>query len=361
MEVNEGNINEINPTVAKNIGLDIFERNNGYKVSYSKSIPKMKDGKECEIKDNRTVVRLCDLNNKNVKTTTGFPTVFSMLSFIVVLTDGKIAEIERKFSKLTWLEEWLILFEVLWSKSCGRWVDLEAKYNVSPRCLRRIFDNKLKTHVRCREKWPRYAIHNEDLLLRKSKWNEWYSEKRLIMWDNTNVPIKKPSSPDAQRNTYSKYYAGNVAKGGVFIQPCGWMGTHDLWAGAVTDSEYMERSGIIQQQHQYIIDNDETTKHIPWNIILDKGYRINTVSWVGGKQLVLQPTFAMYEIRFTSLETIRSAAIASDRSANERAVRYMKNSDYIRKGLQTHESAYRLNNVWNTWGFQINFLYKPVL
>jgi hypothetical protein len=65
----------------------------------------MKEGVECKIKDNRTVVRLCDLNNNNVKTTTGFHTVFSMLSFIVILTEGKIGEIERKHSKLTWLEE----------------------------------------------------------------------------------------------------------------------------------------------------------------------------------------------------------------------------------------------------------------
>ena len=34
-------------------------------------------------------------------------------------------------------------------------------------------------------------------------------------------------------------YAQNCAKGAVFIQPCGWMGTYHLWSGAVSDTEYM--------------------------------------------------------------------------------------------------------------------------
>ena len=30
-------------------------------------------------------------------------------------------------------------------------------------------------------------------------------------------------------------YTQNCAKGAVFIQPCGWMGTYHLWSGAVSD------------------------------------------------------------------------------------------------------------------------------
>ena len=45
------------------------------------------------------------------------------------------------------------------------------------------------------------------------------------MWDDTNVNLQfKPSSVEAQRITYSVYYGGNVCKGGIFLQLCGWLG-----------------------------------------------------------------------------------------------------------------------------------------
>ena len=37
------------------------------------------------------------------------------------------------------------------------------------------------------------------------------------------------SDPDLQRLTYSKYYNGNVLKGGVGVQLCGLIVTADLW------------------------------------------------------------------------------------------------------------------------------------
>jgi hypothetical protein len=83
-----------------------------------------------------------------------------------------------------------------------------------------------------RATWPKFVMFEEDVELHKSKWDIHYKNKRVIMWDNTNVPIAfKPSASDTQRNTYNAYYAGNVAKGGVFIQPCGWIGTHHLSSG----------------------------------------------------------------------------------------------------------------------------------
>jgi hypothetical protein len=189
-----------------------------------------------------------------------------------------------------------------------------------------------------------------------------YSEKRVVMWDNTNVPFRfKPSTSDMQRNTYSAYYAGNVAKGGVFIQPCGWMGTHTLWVGAVSDTEYMERSVVLSVQIKYAKEEDTTHNNVPLTNILDKGYKINTIAWKHGKQLVLQPNFAHSERRFTSRETLRISSIVSDRSANERAVRYSKISGYIRTGLLPNESAKRLDDVWVVWSYQCKFLYKPVL
>ena len=37
----------------------------------------------------------------------------------------------------------------------------------------------------------------------------------------------------------------NCAKGGVFLQLCGWMGVHELWFGGVSDTEYLNKSGIL--------------------------------------------------------------------------------------------------------------------
>ena len=54
------------------------------------------------------------------------------------------------------------------------------------------------------------------------------------MWDDTNIPFTyKPSSAMNQRLTYSSYYGMNCAKGGVFLQLCGWMGVEELWCGAI--------------------------------------------------------------------------------------------------------------------------------
>ena len=105
--------------------------------------------------------------------------------------------------------------------------------------LRKIFSNKLKLLQQCRLKWPKYLSFNEDLQLRGTRWDASYSDKRIIFCDNTDIPINTPADAEHQRNTYSAYYAGNVGKGAVFIQPSGWMGTHDLWMGAVSDSEYL--------------------------------------------------------------------------------------------------------------------------
>ena len=43
------------------------------------------------------------------------------------------------------------------------------------------------------------------------------------MHDNTNAGIlPKPLYPEINTSTFSKYYNGNVVKGGVATQICGW-------------------------------------------------------------------------------------------------------------------------------------------
>jgi DDE superfamily endonuclease len=179
------------------------------------------------------------------------------------------------------------------------------------------------------------------------------------MFDNTNIIIQHPNNADAQRSTYSLYYAGNVGKGAVFIQPCGWMGSHEVWTGGVSDSMYMQQADVFDTLNKFILtyDNDVEER---FTIILDKGYRIVFDAFNNGGHFTLQPIFAEYENQFTTLESAINTTVATDRSGNERAVWYLKISDYVSKGLITNESVDTLCNTWLAWGFQVNFMYKPV-
>ena len=42
-------------------------------------------------------------------------------------------------------------------------------------------------------------------------------------------------------------YAMNCAKGGVFLQLCGWMGVGQLWCGGISDSTYIEKEKILER------------------------------------------------------------------------------------------------------------------
>ena len=312
----------------------------------------------------RVMEKISNTTNDYIKDTTGFKSMLHMLSYISVVCKGDLKVMFSTCSNLTWFEEWLLYFQIIWGKPLGRWVDAKNEHSRSMRRCRYIFDYKLRNIVlKARNDWPMYVSHTEDISLRNEKWNETYGDDmRVVMWDNTAIRMKgKPTDAEFQRNTYSSYYAGNVAKGAVFIQLCGWIGAHDLWVGAVSDSEYMKRSGILSQQQQYIMEDDKEYKEINWINILDKGYKVGAAAWQAGGQLVLQPSFAKAEQKFSSHDTIRSAAIAADRSANERAVNRCKGCGYLEMGIKSHTDLERISDVWLAWSFQINFMYKPVL
>jgi hypothetical protein len=67
-----------------------------------------------------------------------------MLAFIAVVNEGEKEMIERTATcnKLTWLQEWLLYFEVVWGRSCGRWVDMEDTYGYTDKTVRNVFDQK---------------------------------------------------------------------------------------------------------------------------------------------------------------------------------------------------------------------------
>ena len=148
-------------------------------------------------------------------------------------------------------------------------------------------------------------------------WQNKYGTKRVILWDDTNINIPAASDSHLNRHTYSAFYAGNVAKGAVFLQLCGWMGTWELWAGAISDTEYQTRSGVFEYMQWFV---DHYDKGIPFTNIVDKGYRCIMAAWRAGKQLLfLQPVFARSDRTFNTREVNRLSTVASDRSGNERS------------------------------------------
>jgi DDE superfamily endonuclease len=368
IETTKGNLEDIQPELLINVCNSIRKAPNKMKLFIPIKIPLKDDNMKQNMRfKNQTykekhLVSFWDLGERMVRIKTGFQSPMAMLAFIIIVNRGDITKIQRTttVNKLTWLQEWMVYFEFVWGRSAGRWVDMQEAYGFSDRTVRNIFDDKLEIVSNEAKHWPRFVSLNEDLEIRQqNKWDE-YKKQRVIMWDNTNIPmVFKPTAADLQRNTFSAYYASNCAKGGVFIQPCGWMGTHELWEGRVSDTEYLKNSGIIEEQDTYLFCDNENNQ-VSWTMILDRGYRVSALAYNEGRYNIVQPCFNRSDRKFTAKETLRSAAIANDRSANERAVNLAKNSEYVSTGLKPNQNPTRLNKVWKAWGFQCNFLYKPV-
>lgn len=290
-----------------------------------------------------------------------------LLAYIIVICNGDFSRIRSRDSCLTWFEEWVFFLEFIRGKTISDWetAQLPKKgFGVNEKCLRKVFDAKAKKVLECRESWPAFAFHHEDkALVDNDQLLEDFEGHRPIYWDMTDVPIPKPSNPDLQRLTHSSYYGGNVFKGAVGLQQCGWIRTHDLWTGHVSDTMYQEKSGILELQESFALSDklayiDESP--FPFTNVFDKGYRLRLASWLRGRQRTMQPVFAESDKKFNRKQTLSSAAVASDRSGNERSVRIVKTSKYIKRGLSQRQSFHRLQNIWLGYGFQVNFMYSTV-
>ena len=304
--------------------------------------------------------------DSEVKRRTGFSCKECLLSYIFVVCDGDINTVELRSSSLTWYEEWFMHFEIQWGRTLTRLDDTVAVYGIHRRDATVIMEHKIDMEFLAQQSWPPYASYTEDLLLRnRKKWGNKYNDERPIMWDMTNIPAYAFTDTDLQRLTYSDYYGMNCFKGGVFVQLCGWMGTADLWPGRVTDSDYNRREGYLQRQSEFqehdkvIMNGEEVT--VPWLNIYDKGYHAHMAAWSNGNQRVLQPVWAKSGERFTRMETIASASVATDRGGNERAVNVAKRPGYIERGFQPNMCPKRLNKAWLVSSFRANFMYASVL
>ena len=173
--------------------------------------------------------------------------------------------------------------------------------------------------------------------------------------------LDKPSDARKQRATFSAYYGENCAKGGVYLQLCGWMGVHELWSGGVSDTEYLNKSGILEYQKYFAQSDLANGQLVTFTNVLDKGYRSTVAAWRSGCQLTLQPDFANSDRKFRTSEVISSAAIATDYSGNERAVRLSKQSKRLQNGAKGHTYYDRLADTWVIWSFIANFMYSSVI
>ena len=253
-------------------------------------------------------------------------------------------------------------FEFKWGRTLQRMKDVARTYGPDHKYIKNEIQLKYSIERNARNIWPTYVSYDEDISLRNSeKWDAKYSGMRVVFWDMTNIPAYGFSDADFNRITYSTYYAMNCFKGGVFNQLCGWVGTADLWTGAVSDTVYNKQAGYLQEQEQYQNNDLVNKKVVPWTNVYDKGYRAKMVAHRAGKQRVLQPVWAESDRRFGRDETLLTAAVAHDRGSNERAVNVCKRSWFVSKGFQPNASAKQLNDAWMTWSFQANFMFNPVL
>jgi hypothetical protein len=308
-------------------------------------------------------ILLQDVDDKFIRDSTGFSSLSCFICYELMINKGEIDGVltANKSRVLTWFEEWLMVSERIWGRSITRWSDAAHKYGISERQLADIFDSKIKQVLEMKAIWGHYCTFQEDQALRKEFWEEDFRHIRFVMWDNTNVPLCfKPTCAEAQRNTYSCYYCGNVGKGGIHIQPCGWIGSHDLWMGAVTDTEYMLRGNVFELQDEFLKLRDSASNHVPWLNIFDNGYRnLGAKAKDKGRQKIVQPAFSAADRRFSGYDVLRSAACAAVRAGNERAVHIVKQSKFISSGLKANESCERICNVWLCFRFQSNFRHRP--
>ena len=251
-------------------------------------------------------------------------------------------------------------------KTLRSWDDAESRksgFGIHNKSLRKVFDRKMRLVLECRKRWPKYATFEEDKLFCDKKYLASYDGHRPIFWDMTSFRCPKPSNAELQRLTWSSYYGMNCFKGGIGLQLCGWIVTHELWTGAVSDTKYQEESGIFEIQKTYA-ENDRVgpqNEYVPFTNVFDKGYRNRLAAWQTGQQLTLQPEFARSDRKFGRNATLTSAKIAADRAGNERAVRLTKMSGYVKSGLENRQAFVRLADAWLSWGFQVNFMYDEVV
>jgi hypothetical protein len=262
-------------------------------------------------------ILLMEMTPKEVHRRTGFQDIFSLINYVAIVCGGDLDLMTRTSSNLTWLEEWVFHLEMMYGRTKICWQDYVHDYGHYQNGLRHIFKEKLGLIVSARKRWPMYALHQEDVTLRDKQWSlhfELTSGVRLVMHDNTNVPMQNPNDADLNRALYSQNYGWCCAKGGISVQLCSWIQNLELCTGGIDDSGYIEAVGVLEEQQEF--SKADTTSLLSFLNIFDKGYRCTLEAHRHG-QTSLQPKFAKSNKQFRRNQMLHSACVAVIHSGNE--------------------------------------------
>ena len=113
------------------------------------------------------------LSKQKIKRRTGFKSETAMLKYIMIVCIGNIKIMTTTESHLTWFQEWMCFFEIMWGKTHTRVEDLTGKYWVEKnKTFYTIINAKLDVVLSCWKSWPTYASFEEDATLCKEKWDK---------------------------------------------------------------------------------------------------------------------------------------------------------------------------------------------
>ena len=141
-------------------------------------------------------------------------------------TRGIWQQLPKTVSKLAWIEEWLLNFQVLKGRVKTRWIDYEKSWKLNADSLGTILKGKVKMIKETRASYPMDATYEEDKLFRVEQWDDNFSTEDVKFHDCTNINMPCPSDRALsdralQSVCYRDFYGGKVGKCLVTNQPCG--------------------------------------------------------------------------------------------------------------------------------------------
>lgn len=309
-----------------------------------------------EAKWRKPSVTLDNLTAKEVKRRTGFRDLKHLLEYAAVVYAGRLDDMAKTATKMTWLEELVLFYEFTWGRSNQRMQEYQREYDCSYNTLMKAISFRQRKELDCRQRWPMYASYAEDAALRDPSWNRHFDPNdghRPVMHDTTNIPFPAPSSGDLNRALHNKYYNQCCAKAGVAVQLCCWIYGLSLVTGHSDDDRQIEDTKILQMQKEFS-ENDPTSDR-PFLNVLDKGYHQILEAQKHG-QMCCRPDEA--DEQFGGDKVLRTGCVAVVRSGNERGVNRSKMSWFIKRGCSDQLwDVDLLCDVWEAFTFRINFMY----